>query len=378
MEKIKINSYKAGLNQNNNNVKITLLNKDRESVTPTNILCKDYFQEIFAYLLHDKYADQHQYGFHVNPLKYESLKNQDYYEIALKHKNNLIVEDELFFENIARFKMFCDYLSNDSIISSNFEVFRLPAQNDKIWTVIRINKEILDYTFVPSMLLLFVRHFLSYKSEFNFISDDNFEESEHLSRSFVRKIKQNFKILWLFKEHYNFNTDKSITECHNNTGINHCINYISLPKGYYQVLVYGTLRQGFGNHRLLEDSIYVDTKQLDVASSYNYVLKLYCLGGFPGLIYIRGNDYLDLSHLRLKYSGKTITVEQYIVDDITMKRLDQLEGYRKSDPTRGLYNRIQIGNAWIYIYNGTPREEDYIEHGDYKKYINEKTFSTTS
>lgn len=92
------------------------------------------------------------------------------------------------------------------------------------------------------------------------------------------------------------------------------------------VCVYGTLKEGFGNHRLLRDS-----EKLGEFKT-NPVFTMLHLGGFPGII----------------EKGETeITCEIYkVVDDNILTSLDRLEGY----PT--FYNRKTIdtpwGEAWIY------------------------------
>ena len=73
-----------------------------------------------------------------------------------------------------------------------------------------------------------------------------------------------------------------------------------------RVAVYGSLRKGFGNHGLLEDSIYVG----EGITEARYTMLH--LGGFPGVV---------------KKGNTSITVELYDVDDETLRRLDRLEGH---------------------------------------------------
>ena len=91
------------------------------------------------------------------------------------------------------------------------------------------------------------------------------------------------------------------------------------------VAVYGSLREGFGNHSLLGDS---QLKSEEVLEGEYTMLHL---GGFPGVV----------------LEGTTpITVEVYEIDEDTFSRLDMLEGYPS------FYNRKQVetraGMAWIY------------------------------
>lgn len=98
------------------------------------------------------------------------------------------------------------------------------------------------------------------------------------------------------------------------------------------VLVYGTLRHGEPNHRL------IDMTQSTYLGTYVKTLpyKMVSLGGFPGLV------DSELS--------SPIVVELYDVDDNTFEKLDTLEGYPF------FYNRkkIKIDDnvyAWIYYLN---------------------------
>ena len=84
----------------------------------------------------------------------------------------------------------------------------------------------------------------------------------------------------------------------------------------HRVFVYGSLRRGFHNFRLLEDS-----KFLGKATTAPEFSMLH-LGGFPGII--RGGE-------------TAIHGEVFEVDDATLLRLDRLEGhpgfYRREETT---------------------------------------------
>ena len=112
----------------------------------------------------------------------------------------------------------------------------------------------------------------------------------------------------------------------------------------HYVLVYGTLRKGHSNHRLLHNAEYVDTRILPLP----FVMKH--LGGFPGL-------------LPGLHTDNKITCELYRVTDTTFQSLDYLEGYPS------FYNRtlIEVGiddeteryvDAWIYYLE----DEEYYQH----------------
>lgn len=120
------------------------------------------------------------------------------------------------------------------------------------------------------------------------------------------------------------------------------------------IAVYGTLRQGFGNHRLINNAELMGTFKTEPEFS------LYNLGGFPGL----------------KQDGKTaVTMEVYAVNDQEARSVDRLEGYTPGGDNY-FYDKIDIetpwGNAGVYIYMGGVREESFIESGDYTAFINQR------
>lgn len=93
-----------------------------------------------------------------------------------------------------------------------------------------------------------------------------------------------------------------------------------------KVFVYGSLKQGFGNHRLLEGSKYLG----EAVTKPEFTM--YDLGAFPAIT--RGGS-------------SEIHGEVYEVDDNVFQRLDALEGYPN------FYDRMQIetpyGEAWVYF-----------------------------
>lgn len=102
------------------------------------------------------------------------------------------------------------------------------------------------------------------------------------------------------------------------------------------VAVYGTLKRGFGNHRLLavDGAEFVDTGK--TAERYPLLVN-----GLPYLHKVPG-------------VGHNVRVEVYSVDDPTMATLDRLEGHPN------FYCREQIDiitdsgetiQAWIYFIN---------------------------
>lgn len=95
----------------------------------------------------------------------------------------------------------------------------------------------------------------------------------------------------------------------------------------HKVFVYGTLLSGEYNHRVLAGAKYLGTATL---SSKNFLL--FNLGPYPGLHSKDG----------LKAESADIQGEVYKVDDNGLAHLDQLEGYRASNPERSLYLRITV------------------------------------
>lgn len=117
------------------------------------------------------------------------------------------------------------------------------------------------------------------------------------------------------------------------------------------VAVYGSLRKGMSNHRLLMDSPMLSTERIGG-------FKMYSLGGFP---FIASSDNED----------DRITIEVYGVDQETMRDLDILEGYNPRHPESSFYNRklvqTSLGDAWIYFIDG--RENNHpVLHGDWVQY----------
>lgn len=109
------------------------------------------------------------------------------------------------------------------------------------------------------------------------------------------------------------------------------------------VLVYGTLRKGFGNHRRLGDAEYK-------GAFWQEGFKMIDLGAFPGAIKTDSPDDL-------------IWVEAYAVDmPCLIHSLDVLEGHPR------FYKRVKIkcglGEAWIYTLPVAGyRNPEYVTNG---------------
>lgn len=111
------------------------------------------------------------------------------------------------------------------------------------------------------------------------------------------------------------------------------------------VFVYGSLKKGFGNHRLLAESQMVDNHVTEPKFS------MYSLGAFPCVV-PRGDT--------------AIHGELYAVDDETLRRLDALEG------VPNFYQRHTIntmyGDAIMYVINkGREAEDRKIYSGVWEK-----------
>lgn len=115
------------------------------------------------------------------------------------------------------------------------------------------------------------------------------------------------------------------------------------------VAVYGSLREGFGNHRILEGSEKLGTHWVP-----GY--EMFSLGAFPGVR--KGNTH--------------VFTEVYAVDKPTMERLDLLEGYHGEGETN-FYDRVEVdtphGAAYMYTLEGHRyKESEPVESGNWAHY----------
>lgn len=114
-----------------------------------------------------------------------------------------------------------------------------------------------------------------------------------------------------------------------------------------RIACYGTLRAGWGNHRLLEDA-----PLIGVGTTVQNDYTMRSMGGFPA-VYKGGNH--------------RIVVEVYEVDDDQLARIDRLEGhpnwYRREvvDTT--------VGPAQMYIMPDDERDTmlPVIKSGDWAR-----------
>lgn len=112
--------------------------------------------------------------------------------------------------------------------------------------------------------------------------------------------------------------------------------------------VYGTLRRGQRNHRLLEDAEYLGEGFVRGA--------LYAVAAASG----RSYPYPALVRSR---AGRTAVEVYRVVDDETLRRIDALEGYDPAHEASSEYVRriipVQAGpvdRAHVYVFRGTPAD----------------------
>ena len=124
----------------------------------------------------------------------------------------------------------------------------------------------------------------------------------------------------------------------------------------YLVAVYGSLRKGLHNHKVLGGSELVGT----FVSEPKYTMI--SLGGFPGL-YQKGNT--------------SVTFEVYKVNNAILSSVNGLEGYDPNGVNNTFYDRKIIstpfGDAFTYTYvRELDRESDNIvQSGNWKTYLEE-------
>ena len=111
-----------------------------------------------------------------------------------------------------------------------------------------------------------------------------------------------------------------------------------------KVFVYGTLKSGFGNHRLMEGRSTFITKDKIKG-------KMVSLGGFPGVV---------------PDDDRSVVGEVYEVTDECLKALDRLEGhpsfYKRTPVVTD--NGLEVDT---YIYQGETKHRPLVETGDWPR-----------
>lgn len=124
-----------------------------------------------------------------------------------------------------------------------------------------------------------------------------------------------------------------------------------LEGGKNLVAVYGTLRQGFHNHHLLQDSM------LLAPGETNESYRMVC----DGIPYVLPGDTPE---------GHRLYVEVYAVDDETLARLDQLEGHPDwyyREPVRiSLANHLQVTADLYFNPSANDNGVYFKDYADYR------------
>lgn len=119
-----------------------------------------------------------------------------------------------------------------------------------------------------------------------------------------------------------------------------------------RLFVYGTLLRGLERESVLLNSRFLGTVVVQA--------KMYDLGSYPGII---------------EGDGQVIG-EVYEIDQVTLKKLDKIEGYFPNNPTGSEYIRKEVRilttevdePVIAYFYNQKVNESDRIVGGDYRKH----------
>lgn len=123
----------------------------------------------------------------------------------------------------------------------------------------------------------------------------------------------------------------------------------------YLVAVYGSLRQGMGNH-----NYYLSNSEYKGTFSTQPEYTLHSLSAYPGLK-LNGNH--------------SIVMEVCEVNASTLNNLNRLEGYY-IDKEPSFYDRIEIntpwGKAFTYIYVNKLSEDSIVESGDWVAFKSKK------
>ena len=130
-----------------------------------------------------------------------------------------------------------------------------------------------------------------------------------------------------------------------------------------KVFVYGTLMGGFDRRRRAG----IDTRMRLVGRGW-IEAALFDLGIFPAAI---------------PAPDSHVWGEVYDVEDVAsvLAKLDEIEGYRPTEPDTSLYTRVEVpltfddgrtDVAWVYFYNAPLGRAERIASGDYLDYLKVK------
>jgi gamma-glutamylcyclotransferase (GGCT)/AIG2-like uncharacterized protein YtfP len=130
-----------------------------------------------------------------------------------------------------------------------------------------------------------------------------------------------------------------------------------------RIFVYGTLMAGFDRRRRAG----IDTRMHFVGRGWIQA-ALYDLGLFPAAIPAPEG----------RVAGELYEVTD---DPSVLAKLDEIEGFRPSEPDTSLYLRAQVTvtledgrreAAWVYFYNAPLGQGQLIESGDYLAHLRVK------
>lgn len=130
-----------------------------------------------------------------------------------------------------------------------------------------------------------------------------------------------------------------------------------------KIFVYGTLMSGFDRRRRAG----IDTRMRFVGRGW-IAAALYDLGLFPAAV--PAPD--------ARAAGELYEV---VDDPSVLAKLDEIEGYRPSEPDTSLYLRAEATvtledgteeTAWVYFYNAPLGQGQLIESGDYLAHLRVK------
>ena len=126
------------------------------------------------------------------------------------------------------------------------------------------------------------------------------------------------------------------------------------------VFFYGTLMSGFrrpGRQRI--DS------QLQLEGRGSIHAALFDLGIYPAAVPASDSQVWGEVHRMMD-------------PDVVLNELDEIEGFRASEPDTSLYTRVEtpvtlddgrLANAWVYFYNAPLGRAERIASGDYLRHL---------
>lgn len=118
----------------------------------------------------------------------------------------------------------------------------------------------------------------------------------------------------------------------------------------HKIFVYGTLRPG------TSEPVMVPGQMFD-------------LGWYPGVVDIFDPDWIETEFVSARPMFKAEIIE---VDDETLARLDDYEGYNPRNPEQSLYRRVAYQDGFIYQYNGSVYGRLPVPTGDWLDYTQMK------